>query len=904
MAIRNFATRMSCFSLISSIETDLRNFIYQELPDDTTELLPIDVVNNAKDRYLDHRKEVYSKESTLDELLEFLDFYDLSKILNKIKTVQKQFSNDDIVYICQRLELLTRCRNRVCHSRPLEPNDFNELLDFTYELTKKGDLFSWNNINEAIKNLDNPSFALSLEIPEFWKDSKKSMSHNLPLPEFDDTGFMGRDNDRKSINKLLISNTKVISIVGEGGIGKTALAQRCLYDMLEVCEGYTLEEPIFDIIAWVTLKTNRLTIKGVDQIRDAINTSSGLFGEISKNITGIEVDNVESALAEIAEYMSEFKILLCIDNLETISNKDIREFLANIPPKSKVLITTRIGLGEIEYRYKLDKLDDKPSIDLMRNMSKLLNIDKLYKKKNSALKQLCERLFNNPLLIKWYVLAVAAGNSPSDLIDKKSTNFKDALRFCFENLYDRLGDMESKVISIIACMRRPVSAVELRFVLGEGPEIEIEAALHQLNNSSMLISSGDRLEKQDQLYSLTGVAEEYINSIRPVTDEIYALVKTKRKELQNILDQHNVIKNHYKYDVNAISWSTRDEKICSIYLKKALIESKRNNPDGAENLIKIAKKIMPEFSECYRIHGMILKNITPFKADSQFEMAVEINPMSAISCYSYAQFLISEEDFDRADEQISMAINIDPEDNALKTCKAWILTLSGAYKKASEAYEELIPNLKNQLRKFRISTYDQASTCYRRMGEQYTRDDDLVEAKKCLSRSISILIGSIEDGDYDHGTINKLVSLLSPVDNFGKRTDDFSLTKIIFETIESNIGNYSVKSLQAIISGINRYENTCDKNVSEDISLLKNLLSPLEKTNDGERILGTVVRTIEKGTGVSFGFIDGIDDISYFFHRSELTPQTLLDTENDNINVTFKPSKNEKGICAVEILPV
>lgn len=320
---------------------------------------------------------------------------------------------------------------------------------------------------------------------------------------------------------------------------------------------------------------------------------------MSKNISGIDPKDSETALAEISEYMSEFRILLCIDNLETISSGEVRDFLADIPVQSKVLITTRIGLGEIEYRYKLDNLDDRHAVELMRGMSKLLNIDKLYKKKNDSLSSLCGRLYNNPLLIKWYVLAVAAGNAPSDLIDKKSVSFTEALRFCFENLYDRLGEVESKVISIIACMRRPVSAVELRFFLGEKSEIEVEEALHQLNNSSMLVSTGDRLENQERLYNLTGVAEEYINSIRPVKDEIYQLVKSKRKELQKILDQHSIIRNHYKYDVNAISWETRDEKICSIYLKKALIEAKKGNLKASETLVEMAKKMMPEFSECY-----------------------------------------------------------------------------------------------------------------------------------------------------------------------------------------------------------------------------------------------------------------------------------------------------------------
>ncbi|HDY8958830.1 TPA: hypothetical protein RRI43_004751, partial [Klebsiella pneumoniae] len=62
MSSRNFATRMSCFSLVSAIETDLRAVIIGELPDNYSDYLPADVVKVAKDRYLEHNKEVFSKD--------------------------------------------------------------------------------------------------------------------------------------------------------------------------------------------------------------------------------------------------------------------------------------------------------------------------------------------------------------------------------------------------------------------------------------------------------------------------------------------------------------------------------------------------------------------------------------------------------------------------------------------------------------------------------------------------------------------------------------------------------------------------------------------------------------------------------------------------------------------------
>ncbi|MEZ8484415.1 NB-ARC domain-containing protein [Vibrio splendidus] len=831
-------------------------------------------------------------------LLDFIDFYDLSKILNKIKTEQDIFTPEQIKEITTGLEKLTKCRNRVCHSRPLEPNDFISLLDFTYELTKIGDSTNWKNTNEAIGNLDNPSFALSLKIPDFWKKNNKNVSNNLPLPEFDDTGFMGRDKDRKSIYKLLTSNTKVVSIVGEGGIGKTALAQRCLYDMLEVCESDKGSEPIFDIIVWVSLKTNRLTINGIDQIKNAINSSSGLFSDISKTL-GCSDSNLSDELGEISEYMEEFKILLCIDNLETISNKDIREFLANIPNSSKVLITTRVGLGEIEYRYKLDKLDDKPSIQLVRNMSRLLNIDGLSKKKNEALKQLCRRLFNNPLLIKWYVLAVASGCNSSAIINKENGSFQEALKFCFENLYDRLGDVEIQAISVIACLRKPVSAVELRFFLAGIDEIAIESALHQLHNSSMLISTGNS-DEEGQLYSLTGVAEEYINTIRPVSGDIYKDVKGKRKELQSIIEESSAKKHRYNYDLNSIFWSNRDEKICAIYLKKALTASRKGEIEAANLHMKKAKSIMPNFSECYRINSFLLKDISPYQAETEMETAVELNPNSVITRYAYAQLLIQEEDFERAQNQIDKALEIDSTDIALKTCKAWILTLRSDYEKATLLYEDLIPRQTDRHRKFRISTYDQSASCYRRWAEQFINDIDYSKAKCKLQRAIQLLDDAINIDDYDHGTIKRLCDLLNVSANYSSKTGDHQLIESILNIFEINIIDFTVIAIQAMNNGLDKFITFHPDIFKIRIEKLRSINQP-KQTSSTNRILGTIERVNMTDRGVSYGFLNGIDENRYFFHRTELKPNDMLDIEHRNTNVTFLTSENEKGLCAIDI---
>ena len=160
MAYKNYATRMSCFALISAVESDIRNIIFHEVnnEEDLDKVLPKDVLQNASNRLRLDNSDDSLKCNQLIDLLEYVDFYDLSKILNKIKNQQGFFTSEQLIFITTSLEKLTPARNRVCHSRPLEIEDFSALLDFSYELLRIQKDTAWKNLNYAVKNLNDTNF--------------------------------------------------------------------------------------------------------------------------------------------------------------------------------------------------------------------------------------------------------------------------------------------------------------------------------------------------------------------------------------------------------------------------------------------------------------------------------------------------------------------------------------------------------------------------------------------------------------------------------------------------------------------------------------------------------------------------------------------------------------------------
>lgn len=904
MTSRTFATRMTCFSLISAIETDLRNLI--STMDITSELnIPDDVMENAKSRYKVHFNEKCHSEITITELIEFTDFSDLSKILHKNKNQQNTLCKDDIELITSRLDDLTQVRNRTCHSRPLEINDVNELTEFAITIKKLGSHQWWGSINEALDNLNNPAFALSLQIPPYWKSTKSQVYNNLPLPEFDDTGFLGRKEERIAITDLIYSHTRVISLVGEGGVGKTALAIRCLYDVLETAENS--DNVIFDMILWVTLKANRLTASGVVQLRDAIVSTLGLYQDIGKNLGIDSNQSISELLDEISMYMKEFKVLLCIDNLETIDKKEIRSFLAEIPNGSKVLITTRIGLGEIEYRYKLDSLDKKASIDLIRKLSTLLNIESLKKRNSASLENLARRLYHNPLLIKWYVLGVGTGKNQDELINKESISYQDALKFCFQNLYNNLSTVELDIIKTIACLRNSVSAVELRFILNNKEEIEIAEALHNLNNSSMLKSDSMGSKQKDGIrtYTLTDIASDYLTSISPIDDEFYSTIRVKTKELKRHIEENLTEYSHYHLDITTIHANNKDEKICAVYLKQALnIAKDETRHSEALQLIKKAKDMMPDFSECYRVNAYLLHK-SPYKAESEYESAIEYNPKSVIAYYAYSQFLMQNEDYPYALEQIDKALKITPNDETLISFKALIMTRMGSYTEAIELYEKILPIQKNNPhRKFRISTYQQLVNCYKRYTERLIVDSDTPKAVQILDRVFELFDDMFSSENYDDRSLVLFCQILVVCDKIDFKNSNVSQTTKLINIIENYKNTFGIHNKIKLSAELSQSTN---KLFSRSKQKIEEISVELSSNNiDEHQLFKGFIKdlVIKKGNNnVSFGFILGDDSTVYFFHRGELNPQDVFDSTDDHrgVRVGFYPYSESKGPAAKNV---
>jgi len=183
-------------------------------------------------------------------------------------------------------------------------------------------LEDWQSYSLTKLKIDQPVVNLSANLI-----NKSSINHNLPT-QF--TSFTGRAQDVASIcNRLLRADTRLITLTGAGGIGKTRLSLEVAFKILE---------DFGDGVYFIPL---------------AVVNSSHFVPNVIATTLGIKEKTGEALLETMKKWLEIRRILLILDNFEHLPETAllVKELL-NYAPNLKILITSRAVLhiyGENEY---------------------------------------------------------------------------------------------------------------------------------------------------------------------------------------------------------------------------------------------------------------------------------------------------------------------------------------------------------------------------------------------------------------------------------------------------------------------------------------------------------------------------------------------------------------------------
>jgi len=213
-------------------------------------------------------------------------------------------------------------------------------------------------------------------------EEAKQAGSLINLPQTNVTFFAGRDDDLQKVHELLQKNQKVAVsafVKGMGGVGKSELALQ-----------YALRHLLTDYsggICWLRGNEGTLPTQLQDFVQvqlgetmpDGLNSGEKLAGHcwrrLSERVAG--------------------RMLVVLDDVKDYGN--VEPFLPTLDGKFRVLVTTRLGLGNAMQQYTLDVLVLAAAVDLLKSF--LPEADPR-RENEEAIKKLCTWLGRLPLAIE------------------------------------------------------------------------------------------------------------------------------------------------------------------------------------------------------------------------------------------------------------------------------------------------------------------------------------------------------------------------------------------------------------------------------------------------------------------------------------------------------------------------
>lgn len=470
--------RIRTAMIIYELELSLGNYVLQnEVLENISEIGKSSIIEREKGKGNEINRDdinLIIEASYLDEIFNFA--------INTTEGTHYHTHMKDLKSLCALLGIFN-IRNAVSHPNRPFPDSywFRTATIASDPLIEKLGLNSIRNaLNSAVEgNINTP--------PDEWLyDVNWAIPNTLPRTfDHEITGLLGREKEFKDLENVLSKErNNLIAIVAPGGIGKTALVLQYLKD-LSLSPNWTNR---LSSIIFCTLKNERLTANGIESI-EAINGIDQIKNTILQDLKKIynrpALNSIEDAYIDLKDE----KILICIDNLETLlmdSQKEFIEFNESLPLYWRVLVTSRISLDSAT-TVPLEPLVKRHAVNLSRNYLRKRGIVDF---KQEDLEKIADSANNNPLAIRLTIDLYIKGVNISQSIHKSQ---KDIASFSYKNLIESLRESSIAILEAIYVIGNSSKSELIEFL--ELSNEDITQSINELSKTSLLVRSTDEFGK-------------------------------------------------------------------------------------------------------------------------------------------------------------------------------------------------------------------------------------------------------------------------------------------------------------------------------------------------------------------------------------------------------------------------
>lgn len=302
--------------------------------------------------------------------------------------------------------------------------------------------------------------------------------------------FVGREQYKDKIREAVESDPRIwiVNLFGPGGVGKSALATWLAY------EYFATQEP-FEAVLQLSAKDLELsTTDGIRHLRPTLVSLEDLLDRILHLFEHGEFcqKDLKERKQVVTDLLIGFKTLLILDNMETVRDGRIMEFVRALPPdnQAKVLLTSRRRTSSWEYPVQVKEFSEAEVGEYLDIRSKELG-QRLPLDDPNMVQRLTRVSGGLPLAIQWILGEYSKTGNLEAILSRAIDPDSPLLEFSFRNSWAVLDEQSQKAMAVLTIFENPPTIHEWRTAL-EWPLENVEKAAASLAESTFVTEHTDQ----------------------------------------------------------------------------------------------------------------------------------------------------------------------------------------------------------------------------------------------------------------------------------------------------------------------------------------------------------------------------------------------------------------------------
>lgn len=542
--------------------------------------------------------------------------------------------------------------------------------------------------------------------------------------------LIGRESLRRQLVDAVLHDPRIwiINVHGPGGVGKSALVNWATYEFYE--------RRTFEGIIQLTAKDTELTAGGIRPSGRSLYSLEDLLRQVLTTYGESVPEDINAMRSAATEVLSAWSTLLVLDNMETVGDGRILDYIQHLPPvtKAKALMTSRLKTGGWEMPVPMMELSETESVDFVRIKSAELGVAFPLGPKISA--QLWKASGGLPLALQWIIGRYKTTRDIDSVVSAVADRNSPVLEFSFRNIWNVLSQESRQILGVLTVFDNPPTVQDLQIATEWAAE-QLERPLNELVDVTLVTRTLQASDGRVVFVALPITLSFAQHQLRTMGD----LEVKCRQRLQRFKDQMTL----QKYEVGRFQGvfeqyglDTPNEKRAGILCRRGESETFTGRVEGAGSFFRQARELAPQSSYVLALSASFELARGSIGVALQYadEACWRATAKTGALAYNIkARVLDAQHDKAGRVAALKRAVEFSPTDSVLLHQYGVALSRSGETDQAIDVFSQIIAAELNRTppRDTLLMAFKTRIINLRRAGRLAEADDDLREANRILA---------------------------------------------------------------------------------------------------------------------------------------------------------------------------